>query len=67
MRRACRALRGKMRTKGLDACLIYGDEYRRENTRYIANVWPIFERCAVVVPMEGDPVVLGAPEGRVAP
>lgn len=58
-------LRKAMQKENLDACFIYGDEYRRENLRYIANIWPIFERGAVLIGMEGDPVVLGAPEGEL--
>ena len=58
-------LREKMVAAGIDACLVYGDEYRKENIRYIANVWPIFERCAVLIPSQGEPLVLAAPEGEV--
>lgn len=58
-------LRAEMEKLGVDACFVYGDEYRRENIRYVANVWPIFERAAVVVGASGDPVVLGAPEGEL--
>lgn len=58
-------LRALMEDSGLDVCLIYGDEYRRENIRYLANVWPIFERAAVVVGKSGEPIVLGAPEGEL--
>lgn len=58
-------LRSRMAKAGLDACFVYGDEYRRENVRYIANIWPIFERAAVLVPASGTPIVLGAPEGEL--
>jgi Xaa-Pro aminopeptidase len=58
-------LREKMREQSLDACFVYGDEYRRENLRYLSNVWPIFERGAVLLGRTGDPIVLGAPEGEL--
>ncbi|MFD0710468.1 M24 family metallopeptidase [Paenibacillus sp. GCM10027626] len=58
-------LRTLMKERGIDACLIYGDEYRKENLRYISNYWPIFERGAVIVAMAGDPIVLAAPEGEL--
>jgi len=58
-------LKEAMRREGMDACLIYGDEYRRENLRYVSNFWPLFERGALVVPLEGEPVLLAAPEGEV--
>jgi Xaa-Pro aminopeptidase len=53
-----------MRAEGLDACFVYGDEYRRENLRYVSNYWPIFERGALVIASEGEPIVLAAPEGE---
>lgn len=57
-------IRGKMRERNLDAVLVYGDEYRKENLRYVSNYWPIFERGAMLVGMTGDPIVLCAPEGE---
>jgi len=57
-------LRTWMRTENIDTCFVYGDEYRRENLRYMTNNWPIFERSAVVIPLVGEPVILGAPEGK---
>lgn len=51
--------------KGLDAMLVYGDEYRKENLRYVCNFWPIFERGACFIPKKGDPIFAGAPEGEI--
>ncbi len=48
----------------LDAMVVYGDEYRRENLRYVSNFWPIFERGACVIPRRGEPILAGAPEGE---
>jgi Xaa-Pro aminopeptidase len=48
----------------LDAVAVYGDEYRRENLRYVSNFWPIFERAMLFVPKRGNPVLAGAPEGE---
>ena len=56
-------IRGMMAERGIDAVLIYGDEYRKENLRYVSNVWTILERGALLLGMEGDPIVLCAPEG----
>ncbi|RED76829.1 M24 family metallopeptidase [Cohnella phaseoli] len=58
-------LRALMREKGLQACLIYGDEYRKENLRYMSNYWPLFERGAVLLPLVGEPIVIAAPEGEL--
>ncbi|MBU9726788.1 hypothetical protein [Diplocloster modestus] len=42
-------IRGMMAGRRIDAVLIYGDEYRKENLRYVSNVWTIFERGGAVV------------------
>lgn len=49
---------------GLDALIVYGDEYRKENLRYVSNFWPIFERGACFIPRKGTPILAGAPEGE---
>ncbi|MHB9025290.1 MAG: M24 family metallopeptidase [Armatimonadota bacterium] len=50
--------------EGLDALMVYGDEYRKENLRYVSNFWPIFERGACFIGRQGDPILAGAPEGE---
>jgi Xaa-Pro aminopeptidase len=55
-------LRKKMAEENTDVFIIYGDEYRRENLRYVANYWPIFERGMLVVGAEKEPVLLVSPE-----
>lgn len=57
-------LNEKMKEMDLDAVLVYGDEYRKENLRYVSNFWPIFERGAMLVQRDGEPMVLCAPEGE---
>lgn len=57
-------LRAYMEQKSLDALFVYGDEYRKENLRYVCNYWPIFERGALLLGRTGDPIVLCAPEGE---
>ncbi len=54
----------QMAAVGLDALLVYGDEYRKENLRYVSNYWPIFERVAAIIPCTGDVILLAAPEGQ---
>lgn len=54
----------KMAEAQLDALLVYGDEYRKENLRYVSNYWPIFERGAMLLSKAGKPIVLCAPEGE---
>jgi len=55
-------LREVMSRDGTDIFIIYGDEYRRENLRYVSNYWPIFERGMLFVNLDRDPVLLASPE-----
>jgi Xaa-Pro aminopeptidase len=55
-------LREVMARDGTDLFIIYGDEYRRENLRYVSNYWPIFERGMLLVGLDSDPVLLVSPE-----
>ena len=57
-------IRQAMAARGVDAFFVYGDEYRKENLRYVSNYWPIFERGGMLLGREGGPVVLCAPEGE---
>jgi len=61
--RIARLQEGMAREK-LDAVMVYGDEYRKENLRYVSNFWPIFERGACFIPKSGAPILAGAPEGE---
>jgi len=54
-----------MEQHNLDGVAVYGDEYRKENLRYVSNFWPIFERGMCFIPQNGDPILTGAPEGEV--
>lgn len=55
-------IREAMKEESIDVFLIYGDEYRRENLRYVSNYWPIFERGMLAIGMEKEPVLLVSPE-----
>lgn len=57
-------IRKAMAERKLDAFFVYGDEYRKENLRYVSNYWPIFERGGMLCAREGAPIVLCAPEGE---
>lgn len=58
------AIQEAMDAEKLDALMVYGDEYRKENLRYVSNFWPIFERGACFIPRRGKPILAGAPEGE---
>ena len=62
--RRIRRIQAELETEKLDALAIYGDEYRRENLRYVTDFWPIFERGMLLIPRVGEPVFAGAPEGE---
>ncbi|NLF09325.1 MAG: aminopeptidase P family protein [Pirellulaceae bacterium] len=55
----------QMAEQRLDALMVYGDEYRKEQLRYVSNFWPIFERGACFIPKQGQPILAGAPEGEL--
>jgi len=57
-------IRAHMEKMGLDAIFVYGDEYRKESLRYVSNFWPIFERGAMLMGIDKEPIVLCAPEGQ---
>ena len=57
-------IQAEMEKSKLDAVAVYGDEYRKENLRYVCNFWPIFERAVCIIPRTGDPLLAGAPEGE---
>jgi hypothetical protein len=42
-----RKVQDAMKKEKLDGLFVYGDEYRRENLRYLSNFWPISDpgRC----------------------
>ena len=63
--RRIRCIQEGLERERLDALLVYGDEYRKENLRYVCNFWPIFERGACLIPKQGDPILAGAPEGEL--
>jgi len=60
-----RRVQEAMARQKLDAVMVYGDEYRKENLRYVSNFWPIFERSACFIPRKGEPILACAPEGEV--
>jgi Xaa-Pro aminopeptidase len=48
--------------RGLDALLTFGSEAEPQNVRYLADYWPAFETAGVLVPVEGEPMLLIGPE-----
>ncbi len=53
-----------LRQKSLDAALIYYDELNVANGWYLTGWCPQFEKGCVLLPVEGDPLLLGGPESE---
>lgn len=49
---------------GLDAALVYYDEFNLGNGWYLTGWCPQFESGAVLVPLKGEPMLLGGPESE---
>ena len=57
-------VRQLLKTKGLDIALIYYDEFNIGNGWYLTGWCPQFESGAVLIPREGNPLILGGPESE---
>lgn len=55
----------KIRSEGLDACLVHGTESDTAHVRYLSEYWPVFEAAGVLVPADGEPVLLAGPESKL--
>ncbi len=53
-----------MDAKDLDILLVYYDEFNIGNGWYLTGWCPQFESGAVLVPRQGDPMILGGPESE---
>lgn len=51
-----------MEKEGFDILLAYGNEAEPQFVRYLSDYWPSFETAAVLVPREGEPLLLIGPE-----
>jgi len=57
-------VRNILREKHLDAALIYYDELNIANGWYLTGWCPQFEKGCVLLPLNGDPLLLGGPESE---
>jgi len=57
-------VRAILAKKGLDAALVYYDEFNIGNGWYLTGWCPQFESGAVLVPKSGNPMLLGGPESE---
>ena len=57
-------VRSLLREKKLDAALVYYDELNVANGWYLTGWCPQFEKGCVLLPSNGDPLLLGGPESE---
>lgn len=63
-RNRIRRIQEKLIENNYDAYLVHCNEADQANVRYLSDHWPIFETAGVIVPREGDPVLLIGPEAE---
>ncbi len=51
-----------MKKEGFDLLLSYGNEAEPQYVRYFSNYWPSFETAGVLIPADGEPLLLIGPE-----
>lgn len=57
-------LRSALREEQYDFAVVHSTEGDPANVRYLSDYWPIFEHTGVLVPAEGEPVLLIGPESE---
>jgi Xaa-Pro aminopeptidase len=56
------AIQGELIQRDLDALIVFANEGEPHNVRYLADYWPAFESAGVVIPAEGEAMLLIGPE-----
>ena len=59
-----RRVQRELDSRGLDAVVIHSNEADFANVRYLSDFWPAFESAGVVVPRDGEPILLVGPESE---
>jgi len=55
-------VRKELAAHGLDALLTFGNEAEPQFVRYLSDYWPAFETAGVLIPVEGEPILIIGPE-----
>jgi Xaa-Pro aminopeptidase len=55
-------VQAELARRGLDALLTFGSEAEPQFVRYLCDYWPAFETAGVLVPVEGEPLLIIGPE-----
>lgn len=61
-RQRIRNVQEQMNKQGLDLLLAYGNEAEPQYVRYLSDYWPSFETAGVLVPAQGEAMLLIGPE-----
>jgi len=59
-----RRIQAEMEKAELDVVLVHSNEADFANVRYLSDYWPIFEQSGVLVPLQGEPILLIGPESE---
>jgi Xaa-Pro aminopeptidase len=57
-----RRVQAELARRGLDALLTFGSEAEPQFVRYFSDYWPAFETAGVLIPVEGEPILIIGPE-----
>lgn len=61
-RERIKKVQNSMEMEGHDLLLCYGNEAEPQFVRYFSGYWPSFETAGVLIPKEGEPILLIGPE-----
>lgn len=53
-----------LKERDIDAFLAFSHEAEPANVRYFADFWPSFETAAILIPVEGKPILIIGPESK---
>jgi len=59
-----RRIQEKLEEHNFDAYLVHSNEADQGNVRYLSDYWPLFESAGVIIPREGEPILLVGPESE---
>ncbi|GAH14831.1 unnamed protein product, partial [marine sediment metagenome] len=54
----------KMKERQLDAYLVHSTESDFASVLYLSNHWPVFETSGVIIPQDGEPILLIGAEAK---
>ncbi|MHB8277325.1 MAG: M24 family metallopeptidase [Candidatus Humimicrobiaceae bacterium] len=54
----------ELQKRGLDALIVHSTESDFANVLYLSNHWPVFETNGVIIPSQGEPILLIGPEAE---